>query len=109
MIYLGRIILIKHSMPNVTSDIPSNKWTLSEEGIISTKSLALKLEKFSFDKIYSSDEPKAIETAQILGSEFLKGVEVIKGIHEQERESNRTIYPRGSVGKINEKVFRFSR
>ena len=104
---MGKIILIKHSMPNVTSDIPSKKWTLSEEGIINTKLLALKLEKFNFNKIYSSDEPKAMETAQILGNQFLKTVEVIKGIHEQERESNRTIYPRDQWKKLMKKFFDF--
>lgn len=104
---LRKIILIKHSIPKITSEIPSNQWTLSEEGIKHVKLLAPKIKNFNFDKIFSSVEPKAIETAQILGKKFSKKIEIIEGIHEHERESNRIIYQRNQWLELMEKFFRY--
>lgn len=91
---LSKLILIKHSMPTISSELPSNEWTLSEEGTNKANLFASNLEKYNFRKIFSSDEPKAIETARIFGEILNKEVEIIKGIHEHERNSNRVIYPK---------------
>ena len=74
MINLRKLVLIKHSMPNLTSSVPANQWTLSEEGIKNTEILAKKLRKYNFDKIYCSEEPKAIETAEIIAREYSKSL-----------------------------------
>lgn len=107
MIKLKKLILIKHSIPTISSEIPSNKWTLSEEGIQKANLFVLNLEKYNFKRIFSSDEPKAIETANIFGGKLNKEVEIIKGIHEHERNSNRVIYPKEQWEELMRSFFEF--
>jgi broad specificity phosphatase PhoE len=90
---MRKLILIKHSMPNLSSDIPSNEWILSQEGKEQSKKLADKLKPYHFSKLFCSTEPKAIETAQIAGESLSKSVQMIDGVHEHERKSSREIYP----------------
>ncbi|SDJ79877.1 histidine phosphatase family protein [Sediminibacillus albus] len=90
---MGNLILIKHSKPTISSSIPSCEWTLSEEGINKARLLATPLRNFLFNTVYSSIEPKAIETAEIIGKELNKQVDIRQGIHEHERHKHRKIYP----------------
>jgi len=102
---LRKLILIKHSMPTISSEILSNEWRLSEEGIQKANLFAPYLEKYNFKKIFSSEEPKAIETARILGENLNKEGQIIRGIHEHERNSNRVIYPKEQWEELMKKFF----
>lgn len=104
---MGKLILIKHSMPTLSSETPPNEWTLSEEGIKKAILFAPYLEKYNFGKIFSSEEPKAIQTARIFGEKLNKKVEIIKGIHEHERNSNRVIYPKEQWEELMKSFFEF--
>ena len=79
------LILIKHSQPQIDPTIPANQWQLSAEGHRRAQVLAQKLAKYELDLIFSSVEPKAVETAQVVGNALDKPVEVVKGLHEHAR------------------------
>lgn len=102
---MRKLILIKHSIPTISSEIPSNEWTLSEEGINKAKLFAPNLDKYNFGKIFTSEEPKAIQTARIFGEKLNKELEIIKGIHEHKRNSNRVIYPKEQWERLMRSFF----
>nr|WP_245208189.1 histidine phosphatase family protein [Sediminibacillus dalangtanensis] len=66
---------------------------LSDEGNDQTAKLAPLLDKYNFHTIFSSEEPKAIHTAKIIGTELNRQHEFKKDLHEHERDTNRKIYP----------------
>lgn len=104
---MGKIILMKHAMPTVTATLPSNQWTLTEEGIKDSKVLAENLSQYQFSKIFSSNEPKAIQTARTIGEVLSKNVEVMEGLHEHERESKRVIHERDEWHELIKKFFEY--
>ena len=62
------LILIKHSKPEINAKVPAKFWNLSVEGRERAAKLAEKLAKYAPQMIVSSDEPKAIQTAQIVAN-----------------------------------------
>ncbi|SER75736.1 Broad specificity phosphatase PhoE [Gracilibacillus ureilyticus] len=90
---MHRLILIKHSVPTIQADIPSNKWVLNNEGKDRAKVLAEKLSIYHFSKVYTSPEPKAVETAEIVAAFHKKPLEKLTNTHEHLRLTNRKIYP----------------
>lgn len=81
------LTLVKHSLPQINPTVPANQWPLSEEGRVLAQMLAQQLAKHSPDLIFSSVEPKAVETAQIVGDALNKPVEVVEGLHEHDRRN----------------------
>ncbi len=79
------LVLVKHSLPTIHPSVPSREWRLSEEGRVRSRILAEKLEQYDLDEVISSNEHKAIETAEILKSVLDIPVEVVEGLHEHER------------------------
>ena len=79
-----RLILVKHSLPEIVPDIPSAKWHLSDEGRRRALVLAGRLSSFEPSRVVSSHEPKAVETADKLiadvsaSSRNLDSVEVMR-------------------------------
>jgi broad specificity phosphatase PhoE len=59
------VILIRHAMPERVPGVPPREWHLGEEGRAAARTLAALLP--SGARIVSSDEPKAVETAEQLG------------------------------------------
>jgi len=82
---LNKLILVKHSLPEIVSTIPAKEWRLSQTGQIRCKALAEKLAPFSPDMIISSTEPKAIETAQVVANQLNKPFDTFKDLHEHDR------------------------
>jgi broad specificity phosphatase PhoE len=83
---LSKLILVKHSKPEIRREVPSAKWTLSDEGRARCRPLAERLRTYSPTAVITSTEPKAIETGHIVAT--LLGLEINKeaGLHEHERE-----------------------
>lgn len=79
------VILVKHSSPEIVENIPARRWNLSDEGKIRARKLADKLVKYHPDVIFSSDEPKAQQTAEIIGGELELVNHVEANLHEQDR------------------------
>ena len=65
---MPQIALIKHSKVTVDATIPPGQWPLSDEGRVLCRPLADALKMHKLDLLVSSEEPKAIETAELVGA-----------------------------------------
>jgi broad specificity phosphatase PhoE len=82
------LILVKHSLPDIVENIPAREWRLSEEGKLLAERLAYRLSFFKPDVLVSSPEPKAGETAEIMGRELGLEVRTIENLHEHDRSNS---------------------
>jgi broad specificity phosphatase PhoE len=92
-------IFFRHSLPASDSAIPAQEWHLSEEGQQRCRLLAGRLANFNPQRIVSSLEPKALETAQIVAETLGMPYESAVGLHE---------HLRSRVEHANQKVFEAS-
>ncbi len=81
----SRLILIKHSLPEMQIQTESRFWQLSQEGRKRCGPLADKLRRFDLTRIVSSNEPKAVETAELLASQLSRTHIVRPGLQETDR------------------------
>ena len=81
------LILVKHSQPEVMESLPARAWKLSEVGRARARQLAEELARFQPQVIVSSDEPKAVETAEIVARRHQLDFRVGKGLHEHDRSN----------------------
>jgi broad specificity phosphatase PhoE len=79
------MILVRHSLPELDPEVASVRWHLSEEGRARSRVLAEQLRRLAPDAIYASLEPKALETAEILGHAMDLGVTGIEDLREHDR------------------------
>ncbi|MBA2707010.1 MAG: histidine phosphatase family protein [Gemmatimonadaceae bacterium] len=63
---MHKLILIKHAPPEVNPSISSEQWHLGEKGRALCVPLAERVKALGPTQIFSSTEPKAVETAQEL-------------------------------------------
>jgi broad specificity phosphatase PhoE len=84
---MRKLILIKHARPAVDPKVSSDQWRLGEEGRAACGPLAEALRGFDFPAIVSSTEPKAAETAQIVGEALGRPVRTAEGLGEHDRRS----------------------
>jgi broad specificity phosphatase PhoE len=82
-----KLILIKHARPLVDPARPSHEWKLSDQGRQDASRLADRLKDHGIAKVFSSDEPKAIETAQVIASALNTPTEVAADIFEHDRSN----------------------
>jgi broad specificity phosphatase PhoE len=81
----SRLVLIKHSVPEMPIQMESRFWRLSEEGRQRCAPLAEKLRRFKLARFVSSNEPKAVETAELLASQLSRSYIVRPGLQENDR------------------------
>lgn len=81
------LILVKHSLPEIQENLPAKEWHLSEEGQIRARALAERLTEYHPDVIFSSAEPKAMETAEIVAARLGTQFQVVEGLHEHDRST----------------------
>ena len=86
---MSRLVLVKHSMPEIERDKPASAWKLGEAGRRRAGLLAARLKEFSPSVIRSSREPKAIETAEIVANDHGVPVEIVDGLEEHHRKNLR--------------------
>ena len=84
---LRRLVLVRHSLPEIEPDKPASAWRLGEAGRRRAEMLASRLGEFNPSVIWSSVEPKAVETAEIVAEAFGVPVEVADGLEEHHRRS----------------------
>ena len=84
-----KLILVRHSSPEIVPAVPADQWLLSEAGRLRCKPLAEKLKAHQPDLIVTSTETKAVETAQIVAQLLHKPVETAEGLHEHDRSNVR--------------------
>lgn len=80
-----RIILLRHgeTFYNIERRLQSSKDKLTEKGKSQIENLKSDLSKLNFDKIISSDEIRAIESAEIISSWFNRDFEIEPLIREK--------------------------
>jgi broad specificity phosphatase PhoE len=83
------LILVKHSIPEIEEARPANTWKLSKEGRLRAQRLAEQLGSFEPEVILSSNEPKAIETAEIVASRPQLDPHIGPDLHEHDRGNER--------------------
>ena len=82
---MRRLILVRHSLPDIRREVPSAEWRLSPEGRLRARELARRVHPSGAAKVFTSVEPKAVETAGELAQEWGLEVEEVPGLHEHER------------------------
>jgi broad specificity phosphatase PhoE len=80
-----RLILVRHSVPEIKREVPAAAWQLSAEGTARAAAFARHLDAGSATTVFASEEPKALETARALGGAWALPVEAVPGLQEHER------------------------
>lgn len=81
------LVLVRHSLPEIREDLPACEWHLSAEGRRRAVRLAGQLIPYRPEIIFTSPEPKAKETAEILAGKLQLPLQVVDDLHEHERRS----------------------
>lgn len=85
---MNRLILVKHSLPQIEPEKPPAEWSLSEEGRQRCKKLADQVARYEQPgHIFSSTETKAKETAALVAESLGTRPEVWEELHEHERRN----------------------
>lgn len=84
---MQRLILVKHSLPEIRPEVPPAKWELGEEGRRRCIPLAAVLARYEPDGVISSQEPKAAETARLTAQALDLPVHTFPNLHEHRRTS----------------------
>lgn len=84
---MRRLVLVRHSLPQMAPGLPASLWALSEEGRHRCRPLAEALAAFQPDVIVSSREAKAVETGRLVAERLGKPFETADGLHEHERSN----------------------
>ncbi len=82
---MAKLLLIKHSLPEIDLAKPSREWVLSAEGRERCRWLGRQLQRHGVERLYASLEPKATETAFIAGAEAGLIALAREGLHENDR------------------------
>ena len=80
-----RLILVRHSLPELAPGGPASSWRLSDEGRRRCESLAGQLATYDLARVVTSMEPKAAETGEIVARILGVPYETWTGLHEHER------------------------
>ena len=88
-----RLILVRHGNPRVLPDTPAAGWPLSDDGRERSSRLARQVGPVSAQTVYSSAEPKAVDTARAVGAVLGLPVTVAEGLHEHDRRETPLLEP----------------
>ena len=99
---MSRLILVKHSMPEIRSDIPAARWKLSSAGRARCAPLAELLRVHSPSTVITSIEPKAVETGQLIATALDLETGSAEGLHEHDREHVKVVTPEAYRRQIEE-------
>ena len=82
---MHKLVLVKHSVPEIDPALPARQWRLSGEGRHRCTALAEKLRAYAPDLAIASTEPKAMATAEIVAASL--GIEwtTVEDLHEHNR------------------------
>ena len=98
------LILVRHSLPEIDPAVPGRLWHLSAEGERRCILLAERLADYGLVHVVASDEPKAVETAQIVADNLGVPCHTERGLHEHDR-SNVSDLGRGAFQQAVARLF----
>jgi broad specificity phosphatase PhoE len=81
------LLLVRHSVPEVDRARPAEEWRLSEEGRARCRPLAAELAAYGPPAVVSSTEPKALETAELIGAELGLEIRTAAALRETARRA----------------------
>ena len=84
---MRKLVLVRHSQPEIERDIPAAEWRLSDIGRRRAESMAANLRGYRADLVWCSREPKAVETAEILGMALGVPTRIEAGLEEHHRDN----------------------
>ncbi len=84
---MSHLILVRHSNPDILTDRPAKYWHRSALGEERARAISTTLDHYNPSVLFSSSEPKAIETASILASSLEVPQELADGLQEHERSN----------------------
>lgn len=82
---MAKLVLVKHAQPRMLAEVNAQRWTLSEAGRASCGWLAAAFEREGVRRVYSSLEPKALETAALAAAALGLDVRPRDGLGENDR------------------------
>jgi len=82
---MRHLILVKHARPQVDPAVSSEEWTLGADGREGAGRLAERLRGYHFARLFCSSEPKAAETAKVIGRALQRPVEEAHDLFEHDR------------------------
>ena len=91
---MRKLILIKHARPQQVEGVSPEQWGLSPEGREACVPLAETARRHAPAIIASSTEPKAAQTAAIVGERLGVAVEPVEQLHEHDRAGVPLMAPR---------------
>jgi len=77
------LLLVRHSQSKIETNLSANNWKLSDEGRLRCQGLASKILEYRPTTIFSSPEPKALETARLIANS--QPITVLNDLREHER------------------------
>jgi|SRR5579884_497504 len=80
-----RLVLVRHSLPEMRPGVPARAWHLSPEGRRRCEVLAARLIPIHAGVAAASDEPKAWEMAECIADRLEVPVLRVPGLHEHDR------------------------
>jgi broad specificity phosphatase PhoE len=80
-----KLILVKHSQPEIVPDVPAHQWKLSDVGRRRCKALAERLAAYEPRVVVTSLEPKAKETGWLVAHALGARIETAPDLHEHNR------------------------
>ena len=103
---LRRLVLVRHSKPEIEPDKPASSWKLGEVGRHRSGLLAARLRGFNPQVIWTSTEPKAVETAEIVAKAFGVQARTVAGLEEHDRSNVPFFETRDEFERAVEHFFR---
>ena len=82
---MSKLILVRHSSPEIVPNSPAAEWRLSDEGRRRCTRLAEELADHRPTVVVASNEPKATETGQIVARLLGLPFETADSLHEHDR------------------------
>lgn len=81
------LVIIRHSLTEMEADVPPASWVLSATGRRRCQGLARELRPYQLQRLFTSHEAKAQQTASLVAQELELPIMIAGGLHEQERPS----------------------
>ena len=80
-----KLIFVRHSAVKIDPAVPSRRWRLSANGRSRAAALAAQLAAYTPTRIVTSEEPKAVETGQIMAGTLGLSCTAVSGLQEHAR------------------------
>ena len=99
------ITLIRNSNPQRNEELPASKWGLSIAGKLLIPRYIEALKPYKFNRIISSHEQKAIETAELIAKELSVPSDSAYDLQEADRENVPYIESKEIFSALIEEIF----